>query len=186
MTQPGDITDRLRAWAAGDAGARDAAVELVYGELRRIAQNRLRREPHALTLDATGLAHEAFLRLAEQRQVTWENRAQFFAVAARMMRRILVDQHRARHAQKRGPGLTVALSGVDIAVPEALDLELLDRALDRLALQDARQAQIVELRFFGGLTIEEAAEVVGISPATLKREWALARAWLKRELDDAG
>jgi len=187
VPQPGDITERLRAWAAGDVDARDAAVELVYGELRRIAQNRLRRERQVLTLDATGLAHEAFLRLAEQRHVLWENRAQFFAVAARMMRRILVDQHRARHAQKRGDGATMlTLSGVDVAAPDALDLALLDGALDRLALQDARQAQIVELRFFGGLSIEDAAEVVGVSPATVKREWALARAWLKRELDDAG
>ncbi|MEZ4363732.1 MAG: ECF-type sigma factor [Kofleriaceae bacterium] len=187
MAQPGDITQLLQAWAAGDEAARDAAIELAYPELRRIAQNRLRTEGDALTLDATGLAHEAYLRLAEQHQTRWENRAQFFAIVARVMRRILVDRHRARMAQKRAGGVArVAFSDVDLAMPEALDLDRLNDALDRLALQDARQAQIVELRFFAGLTIEEAGEAVGVSPATLKREWVLARAWLKRELDDAG
>ena len=176
------MTELLQAWADGDEAARDAAVELAYAELRRIAQNRLLGEGDAVTIDATGLAHEAFMRLADQNRVQWQNRAQFFAIAARVMRRILVDRHRARTAQKR-TAARVVLSAADIATPVELDLELLNRALDRLSLQDPRQAQIIELRFFAGLTIEDAAEVVGVSPATLKREWALARAWLKRELD---
>ena len=176
------MTELLRAWAEGDEAARDAAIELAYAELRRIAQNRILGEGDGVTIDATGLAHEAFMRLADQNRVQWQNRAQFFAIAARVMRRILVDRHRARNAQKRSAS-RVMVSDVDVATPVELDLELLNLALDRLALQDERQAQIVELRFFAGLTVEEAAEVVGVSPATLKREWALARAWLKRELD---
>ncbi len=176
------MTALLRAWADGDDAARDAAVQLAYAELRRIAQNRLRGEGDATTIDATGLAHEAFVRLAEQTRVQWQNRAQFFAIAARVMRRILVDRHRARKAQKRDATCVVLSTEAGMAAPEEVDLELLNRALDRLSLQDSRQAQIVELRFFAGLTIEDAAEVVGISPATVKREWALARAWLRREI----
>jgi DNA-directed RNA polymerase specialized sigma24 family protein len=213
LPQPDDITGLLQAWADGDEAARDAAIELAYAELRRIAQNRLRTEGDALTLDATGLAHEAFLKLAGQKETRWQSRAQFFAIVARVMRRILVDRQRARRAQKRGGGTRVAFSGLELEVgyggaPNAaalgtprgamagaltmpgawgatgsVDLDRLNDALDRLALQDPRQAQIVELRFFAGLTIEEAGEAAGISPATLKREWALARAWLKRELD---
>jgi RNA polymerase sigma factor (TIGR02999 family) len=177
------MTELLQAWADGDAAARDAAMELAYDELRRLAQARIRAEGQVHTIDATGLAHEAYLRLVGQRRTRWENRAQFFAIAARVMRRILVDRHRARNADKRSGGTRVALSGVDLATPDELDLEALEQALDRLALQDARQAQIVELRFFAGLSIEDAAEVVGLSAATVKREWAMARAWLKRELD---
>jgi RNA polymerase sigma factor (TIGR02999 family) len=182
VSQEGDMTALLRAWAEGDDAARDAAVELAYAELRRIAQNRIRGEGDAATIDATGLAHEAFVRLAQQTRVQWQNRAQFFAIAARTMRRILVDRHRARKAMKRDATCVVLSSEPGAATPEELDLELLNRALDRLALQDPRQAQIVELRFFAGLSIEDAAEVVGISPATVKREWALARAWLRREI----
>jgi RNA polymerase sigma factor (TIGR02999 family) len=187
VPQPADITGLLQAWADGDESSRDAVIAVAYSELRRIAQNRLRTEGDILTLDATGLAHEAFLRLTDQTEAHWQNRAQFFAIVARVMRRILVDRHRARHAQKRaGQATRVAISAVDLAISDELDVERLNEALDRLAVQDPRQAQIVELRFFAGLTIEEAAEAVGISPATLKREWALARAWLKRELADAG
>ena len=181
VAQRGDMTLLLRAWADGDESARDAAIELAYAELLRIAQNRMRGERDVYTIDATGLAHEAFMRLADQDRVEWQNRAQFFAIAARTMRRILVDRHRARKAQKR-TATCIVLSQVDAVKPVELDLELLNRALDRLALQDPRQAQIVELRFFAGLTIEDTAEVVGISPASVKREWALARAWLKREI----
>lgn len=181
MGQQGDMTELLLAWAEGDDAARDAAIELAYAELRRIAQNRIRGEGDLTTIDATGLAHEAFMRLADQNRVQWQNRAQFFAIAARVMRRILVDRHRARQARKRN-ATCVVLSTVDAITPDEIDLELLSRALDRLALQDPRQAQIVELRFFGGLTIEDTSEVVGISPATVKREWAIARAWLKREI----
>lgn len=186
MSEPGDLTTLLQAWADGEPGARDAAIERAYAELRKIAQNRLRTEGDHQTLDATGLAHEAFMRLAAQTQVRWENRSQFFAIAATVMRRILVDRHRARHARKRaGGGIRVELSDVGLASADRLDLEQLEQALERLAVQDPRQAQIVELRFFAGLTIEDTAGVVGVSPATLKREWAMARAWLKRELDGA-
>lgn len=176
------MTQLLQAWAEGDEGARDAFFPLVYGELRRIAQNRIRGEVNP-TLDATGLAHEAVMRLIDHDRVKWQNRAQFFAVVARLMRRILVDRHRARVAAKRGGGrVRVTLSAVDLETPETLDFETLNRALDKLAKQDPRQAQIVELRFFAGLTIDETAAVVEVSPATLKREWTMARAWLKREI----
>lgn len=174
----------LRAWAAGDRGAGDAAIELAYTDLTRIAENRIRYEAEGISIDATGLAHEAFLQLAAQQRVEWENRSQFFAVAARVMRRILVDRHRARTADKRGGGQShIALSQHGPEAVIELDLEALDRALTRLALQDPRQAQIVELRFFGGLTIDDTALAVSMSAATVKREWAMARAWLKRELE---
>jgi RNA polymerase sigma-70 factor, ECF subfamily len=183
LAQTADMTELLQAWADGDEAARDAAVELAYAELHRLAENRIRGEADALTIDATGLAHEAFIRLADQRHVRWENRSHFFAIAARVMRRILVDRYRARTARKRGGDVTwVVLSEDDAAVMLELDLEALNRALDRLALQDERHARLVELRFFAGLTIDDCATVIGVSPATLKRDWMLALAWLKREL----
>ncbi len=180
------MTARLQAWAAGDESARDTAVEGVYEVMRQLEDRRMRAEAHGMSLVSSGLAHEVFLRLIDQRQVAWQNRAQFFAVAARLMRRILVDRYRARNALKRGGGVSRVSLADDIAATVEGDLEALDRALARLAIQDPRQAQIVELRYFGGLSIEDAADAVGVSPATVKREWALARAWLKRELDDAG
>jgi RNA polymerase sigma factor (TIGR02999 family) len=138
-----------------------------------------------MTLDSTGLAHEAYERLIGQQTTTFQNRAHFFAIAARTMRQLLVDRYRARHAEKRGGGATrVSLSAADLASPSVVDLDFLNRALDRLAVQDSRQAQIVELRFFAGLTIEDTALAIGVSPATVKREWAMARAWLRRELTD--
>ncbi|HVQ26976.1 MAG TPA: ECF-type sigma factor [Planctomycetota bacterium] len=181
--QDQDVTGLLAAWSEGDQVARDAVVALVYAELRRIAKNRMRREGDAVTLQTTGLVHEAYLRLARQ-NAQWQNRAHFFAIAARVMRRVLVEGYRGRHAQKRG-GLRarVALEEVDAAAtPASLDLEALNGALDGLERQDRLQAHIVELRYFAGLTIEETAEAVHLSPATVKREWALARAWLKREM----
>jgi RNA polymerase sigma factor (TIGR02999 family) len=182
-----DVTQLLAAWSDGDEAARDAVVAMVYAELRRIARNRMRREGDAVTLQTTGLVHEAYLRLARQHATQWRNRAHFFAIAARVMRRVLVESYRGRHAQKRG-GLRarVELDAIDAAAtPVSLDLEALEAALDGLERQDELQARIVELRYFAGLTIEETAEAVGLSPATVKREWALARAWLKRELTDA-
>jgi RNA polymerase sigma factor (TIGR02999 family) len=179
------VTELLQSWAEGDEAARDALVPLVYAQLRKIAQKRLRRESDGATIQATGLVHEAFLRLVDQTRVRWQNRAHFFAIAARVMRRILVEQYRARNAAKRGgPAVVrVAIEDVDVArAPESFDLDVLNRALDRLARQDELHARIVELRYFGGLTLEETAEAVGVSPATVKREWALARAWLKREM----
>jgi RNA polymerase sigma factor (TIGR02999 family) len=184
VTEPDDVTELLQAWAEGDPGACNAALATVYDQLRRIAENRIRCEADSLTIDATGLAHEAFIRLADQRYVRWENRAHFFAVAARVMRRILVDRYRARRTHKRGGDVAwIAMSDGDLAATVELDLDALNRALDRLALQDERHAQIVELRFFAGLTIEDSAAVLGVSSATLKRGWTLARAWLKREID---
>lgn len=184
MTQPGDITALLRAWTAGDPTAGVGAFELAYADLQKIAENRIRYEADGISIDATGLAHEAFLRLVEQQRVAWENRSQFFAIAARVMRRILVDRHRARTAGKRGGGGShIALSLHELEAPVELDLDALDQALTRLADQDPRQAQIVELRFFGGLTNDDTAETLNVSSATVKREWAIARAWLKRELE---
>ena len=181
------VTELLRAWSAGDPAALEALLPAVYDELRRLAQRAMRRERTGHTLQPTALVHEAYLRLVEQRRADWHNRAQFLGVAARLMRRILVDHARARHAAKRGAGATqVTLGGCDapgVAIEEsAPDVLALHEALERLAALDAAQARLVELRYFGGLTIEEAAAALGVSPATLKREWVVARAWLRREL----
>src|SRR5688572_13711908 len=180
MVKPHDMTALLQAWAEGDEGARDELMPLVYEDLRRIAENRMRREKNLLTIETTGLVHEAYLRLVDQARARWQNRGHFFSIAARVMRRILVERHRARHAQKRGdPDARIAIEDVDVPAGGApLDLELLGHALDRLEQQDPDQARIVELRFFAGLTIEETADAVGVSPATVKREWTLARTWL--------
>lgn len=161
----------------------DAMAEEVYAELRRVAAAYLRRERPGQTLQPTALVNEAYVRLARQHP-RFQNRAHFCAIAANAMRQILVERARARHAQKRGGGAARVTLEDNMAVsPEAaIDLTALDEALTRLAALDARQARIVELRFFGGLSVEEAAESLGVSPATLKRQWAIARAWLAREL----
>lgn len=178
------MTALLRAWADGDDSSRDAVIEATYIELRRIARNRIRGEINP-SIDATGLAHEVYARLIGQERIDWQSRAQFFKLAARLMRRILVDRHRSKKAAKRWSGHTrVALSGIRIDDEPPVDLDALCRALDRLESQDERQARIVELRFFAGLTIEDTAEVIGVSARTVKRDWAIARAWLKRELGD--
>jgi RNA polymerase sigma factor (TIGR02999 family) len=178
------VTGLLQAWGGGDATALDRLVPIVYEELRRQAQRYLRRETPGHTLQTTALVHEAYLRLVDQRQARWQNRAQFFGVAAQLMRRILVDHARQRQAAKRGgSAIQVPLDEGAVAGPESdVDLVALDDALTRLAALDPQQARVVELRYFTGLGIEEAAEALGISPATVKREWAMARAWLKREL----
>jgi len=161
----------------------------VYGELRRLAANYLRRERPGQTLQATALVHEAFLRLHAEKNHPWKNRTHFLAIAALSMRQILVQRARARHAEKRGGDaqrITLdesALAEVPATEPAGVDVLALDAALDRLASLDEQQAKIVELRYFGGLTIEEVAEAVEVSPATVKRHWTLARAWLKRELE---
>lgn len=163
------------------------AVESVYAELRRLAAYYLRRERSGHTLQPTALVHEAYLRLAQQRDVKWHNRKQFLGVAAPLMRRILVDHCRARRAAKRG-GIADRVSidhEILPVVQRAADVVSLDEALNALAERDSQQARIVELRFFAGLTIEDTAEVVGISPSTVKREWAIAKAWLARELREA-
>jgi len=203
MTTPPDnqITQLLAAWSAGDPGALADLTPLIYEQLRRLAARHLRREPSAQTLQTTGLVHEAFLRLVDQRSPRWENRAHFFAIASRLMRRILMDQARARLAEKRGGGKSnLSLDAVDATLDglgERLlveargdsdehaaraDLISIDAALARLGSLDHRQEQIVELRFFGGLTVEETAQVLQISTATVKRDWMMAKAWLAREL----
>lgn len=178
-----DVTGLLVAWGSGDEQARSSLVDAVYGELRRLARGYLQRERQDHSLAPTALVHEAYLKLVDQRRVQWQNRSHFFAIAAHVMRRILVDHARAHHAQKRGAGGKVPLGDRDIGF-EALkvDVVALDVALERLAEKYPRQARLVELRFFGGLTVDEAAAVLDLAPATVHRDWAFARAWLYREL----
>lgn len=180
------VTQVLAEWRRGDEAALDRLAPLIYPELRRIAGRQLRRERPDHTLQPTALVHEVFLQLVDQRHATWENRAQFFAVAAHLMRRILVDHARSRHALKRGGAITkVALDvrAVDVSAdPIAAEVLAVDQALERLAQQDPDQARIVELRFFAGLSVEETAHVMQRSARTVKREWRLAKAWLFREL----
>jgi len=184
---PPDVTGLLHAWNDGQPGALDALMPIVYGELHRLAKAKLRGERPDHTLQATALVNEAYVRLVGQTRMRWQNRAQFFGTAAQFMRRILVDHARDRHAAKRGAGATrVELDEAILATHErGIDLLALDAALERLEQLDERQSRLVVLRFFGGLTIEEAATVLDISPATAKREWVTARIWLRRELVDA-
>ncbi len=179
-----DVTHLLIQWSKGDSAALEALVPLVYDELRRLAQLYLSREKPGHTLSSTALVHEAYLRLVKQKDVTWQNRAHFFGVAARMMRRILVDHARRQRYAKRGGGaLTLSLDEALAPAPQReVSLVALDDALDTLAKLDERQSRMVELRFFGGLSIEETSEVLGVSAPTVKREWASARAWLFREI----
>ena len=179
-----DLTRLLVAWSHGEPGALDRLVPLVYGQLRRQARLQLRHERAGHTLQPTALVHEAFLRLVGQSRAQWQNREQFFAVAARAMRRVLVDHARARAAAKRGDGRTlIALDEApDPAAPPAVDVLALDQALDRLAAIDLRQARAVELRYFAGLSAPETAAALEVSLATVNRDWAMARAWLFREL----
>lgn len=179
------ITQLLLAWGDGRRDALDRLVPLVYADLRRLAAGYMRGESPDHTLQPTALIHEAYVRLIDQRQVRWRNRAHFFGVAASMMRRILVDQARARRADKRGGGWDrVSLDGDQIAgdEPRAVDILDLHESLERLAAFDPRQERIVELRYYGGLTIEETAEATGMSEATVVREWTIAKAWLRADL----
>ena len=179
-----DVTGLLLSWRQGDAAALDRLVPLVYDELRRVARRHLQRELPGHALQATALVHEVYLRLVDVERLTLNGRTHFFAVAAKLMRQVLVDQARRQHADKRGGGATmVSLDDVSPAAqPPSVDVLALDEALAALASIDARQSHVVELRFFAGLNIDEAAEALGISPATVEREWALARAWLFRRL----
>lgn len=181
------MTQLLLDWSRGDRAALERLVPLVYNELHRLAESFMRRERPEHTLQPTALVHEAFLRLIDQRRVEWQNRAHFFGIAAQAMRRILVDYARRHQAAKRGSAQKVSLDEV-AGVPERVEVDLvaLDDALERLSTIDPRQSRMVELRFFGGLTIEETAEVLNISPATLKREWSFARAWLYRAVIGEG
>jgi RNA polymerase sigma factor (TIGR02999 family) len=179
-----DVTQLLLNWGNGDQASLEELMPRVYGELRRLAGAYLRRERADHTLQSTALVHEAFIRLVQQRDVQWRNRAHFFGIAAQMIRRILVDHARSKRADKRGSG------GIKLELNEAMavsqdnqiDIVELDSALEKLALLDPRQSRIVELRFFAGLSVEETAEVTGLSPATVKREWSTAKAWLFREM----
>ena len=185
MESPEGVTQLLVDWSNGDQSALDKLMPVVYDELRRLASNYLRRERAGHTLQPTALVNEAYLKLVDQRQARWQNRAQFFGVAAQLMRRILVDHARVRQAQKRGGSdqQQLSLGHADhIAAKPNVDLLALHEAMNELAEIDPQQSRIVELRFFGGLTIEETAEVLEISHATVERDWTLARAWLRREL----
>lgn len=182
-----DVTRLLVRWSEGDQRAFDELLPIVYDALRRLAGSYLRRERAGHSLEATALVHEVYLRLVDQKNADWKNRAQFFGVAAQTMRRILVDHARAQHAAKRGGAVPrLSLSFADRAIPKDMDLIALDDALNALAAFDEQQSRIVELRFFGGLTIEETAEVLSVSHATIKRDWTLAKAWLRREIKNSG
>jgi RNA polymerase sigma factor (TIGR02999 family) len=188
-----DVTHLLDAWAAGDPAALEQVIPLVIDDLRRLARSYMARQKPGHTLQPTALLHEAYLRLVGRRTMPWRNRTQFFAYVASTMRRILINHARDREAEKRGGEATcVSLDGVlgvaaaGGSASRAVDLLDLDRALSSLAAVDPRQGRIVELRYFGGLTNDETAEVLGVSPRTVKREWHSARLWLLRALDEHG
>jgi RNA polymerase sigma factor (TIGR02999 family) len=185
MDRPtGEVTRLLQEWSDGQEQALERLVPQIHGELRRLAASYLRRERQDHTLQPTALVNEAFLKLIDQRAVKWQNRAHFFGIAAQAMRRILVDHARARAAGKRGDGVRhLPLDeAINIGATRDVDLLALDEALTRLAALDPQQSRVVELRFFGGLTMEETAEVMHISPATVGREWRMAKAWLLAEI----
>ncbi len=174
----------LRAWGQGDQSALDQLYRIVYDELRRLAHRYMSRENAGHTLQTTALVNEAYLRLAEVKDMNWQDRAHFFAVSANVMRRILIDEARARRAERRGgDNLVIALDeALDVEKGEDLDLITLDLALQSLAQINHRQSQVIELRYFGGLTVEETAEVLKVSADTVMRDWRFAKAWLKREM----
>jgi len=179
-----EVTQLLRAWSEGDKSALDQLYRIVYDELRRLAHRYMSRENAGHTLQTTALVNEAYLRLAEVKDMNWQDRAHFFAVSANVMRRILIDEARARRAERRGgDNLTIALDeALDVEKGEDLDLIALDLALQSLAKINQRQSQVIELRYFGGLTVEETAEVLKVSADTVMRDWRFAKAWLKREM----
>jgi RNA polymerase sigma-70 factor, ECF subfamily len=182
-----EVTRLLQEASSGNPDAMSRLIPLVYDQLRKLAASQFERERHDHTLQPTALVHEAYIRLVGQRHVRWQNRAHFIGLAARLMRRILIDHARSHHAAKRGGSqqripLDESLPGRE---PDSLDIIALDAALQRLSALDPQQGRIVELRFFGGLTVEETALVLEISPATVKRDWSLAKAWLHREIRKA-
>src|SRR5688572_15491046 len=185
MTEEPDITELLIKWHVGDKDAFERLMPLVYDELRRIARRHLRRESNTRTLQTTALVHEAYLKLIDQTRANWQNRAQFFGVSANIMRRILIDHARKRLRGKRGGGafkISLDDGSIDVSDERAAELVALDEALKRLAEEDPQKARIVELRYFGGLSIEETAEVLGIGTATVIRHWRIVKAWLYREI----
>jgi RNA polymerase sigma-70 factor (ECF subfamily) len=182
---PPDISRLLRQWSDGNRAALEELLPLVYDELHRQAARYLRRERVGHTLQTTALIHEAYLRLIDQRDVRWQSRTHFFAIAAQMMRRVLIDYARAKHREKRGgDDVRLSFDAVNLVATDenSVDLIALDQALERLAEMDEQQARVVELRYFGGLSLEETAEVLHISRATTARDWDVAKAWLRREL----
>jgi RNA polymerase sigma factor (TIGR02999 family) len=185
MQSPEGITQLLIDWGKGDQAALETLMPLVYSELRRLASHYLRRERAEHTLQPTALVIEAYLKLVDQRNARWQNRAHFFGIAAQLMRRILVDHARQRQAVKRGgvEQQRLSITSAQAIVKPEIDLLALNEALEELAEMDPQQSRIVELKFFGGLSIEETAEVVGISHATVERDWKMARAWLRRQLE---
>ena len=182
---PGQVTALLQAWSAGDEHALDRLIPLVEAELRRLARGYMGRERREHTLQATALVNEAFLGLVDAKRVRWTDRAHFLGISARLMRRVLVDHARSRGYEKRGGGVhrVTLTDAVLVSTGPTLDLVALDRALEGLALVDARKARVIELRFFGGLSVEETAEVLHVSTDTIKRDWRLAKLWLLRELE---
>ncbi len=183
LSQRREVSRLLSAWSQHDPTARDALVPIIYGELRRLAHHYMKGERTGHTLQTTALVNEAYLRLADLDRMQWRDRAHFFAMAATLMRRILVDHARDRARDKRGSGVVfTSISGKQIGSASTIDAIALDEALDRLAAMAPQQSRIVELRFFGGLTIEETAEALDVSPATVKREWTWAKAWLYQQL----
>jgi RNA polymerase sigma factor (TIGR02999 family) len=183
----GQVTELLLRWRGGNREALDELVPIVYSELRRLAQYHLKGDRAQHSLQATALTHEVFLRLFGYQRVDWQNRAHFFAMASRIMRRVLVEHARRRQAGKRNPAQRVTLAEGH-ARTEALDVEVLSlhQVLSKLEAKDPRQSRVVELRYFGGLDIDETAEVLGVSPATVKRDWRVAKLWLRRELARGG
>ena len=184
---PNEVTQLLVDWSNGDQAALDKLMPLVYEELHRIARRHIGRERPGHTLQTTALVNEAYLRLIDQRRVRWQNRAHFFSIAARLMRRILVDHARAHHYAKRGgTAIKVSLNkAIDVSRERAAELVSLDDAMTALAALDPRKSQVVELRFFGEMSVEETAQVLDLSPITIKREWSKARAWLHREMQQS-
>lgn len=184
LTSQTDVTQMLQHWGDGSRDGLDRLIPIVYGELRRQASRYLRRERPGNTLQTTGLVHETYLRLVDQKQVRWQNRAHFFGIAAQLMRRILVDHVRERKRAKRGgSALKLPLDeAMGVSKEKEIDLITLDEALTRLAEIDEQQSRVVELRFFSGLGVEETAEVLGISERTVKRDWQVAKLWLRREI----
>jgi RNA polymerase sigma factor (TIGR02999 family) len=185
---PPNVTDLLRNWSDGDKQAQEELFQVVYNELHRQAARYLRNEQPGISLQTTDLIHEAYLRLTNQQHVEWQNRLHFFAIAAKVMRHILVDHVRGRQAAKRGGSdIRLPLEDAMVVLPgQDLDLVALDEALTRLAEIDPQQSQIVELRFFSGLSVEETAKVLDVSERTVKRDWNVAKAWLRRELSRGG
>jgi RNA polymerase sigma factor (TIGR02999 family) len=185
MNEKSDITQLLIEWNGGNESALEQLMPLVYKELHRIARRHLRRESPEMTLQTTALVHEAYFKLVDQTRANWQNRAQFFGVAANMMRRILIDRARKRVRDKRGGGavkLSLDDGSIDVSDERAAELIALDEALEKLAAQDADKAKLVELRYFGGLSIEETAEVLGVGTATVIRQWRIVKAWLYKEI----